>query len=285
MSPVSTETESKFEFGPQKEKWVIHYETLTIGSKIGVGTFGDVFSAIYQGEKVAVKKFLKQKVADNVMLELRTESAILSELQHPNILKFVGMCVKPPNLCLVAEYLERGSLSHVLYNHDNHLNWDHRKAFAQDIATGLAYLHKHSIIHRDVKSPNMLVASDWKVKIADFGFSRIKLDNQTMTQCGTVAWTAPEIFEGNHYTEKADIFSYGCILWELIFRKKPWEGVHSMKVIQQVGAGKRLPLTNVPADTPPDILELIKLCWSQEPSQRPSFPQIIEQFYFSDNNV
>jgi serine/threonine protein kinase/ABC-type branched-subunit amino acid transport system substrate-binding protein len=272
----------KFEFGNQKEKWVIQYEKMTVGSKIGVGTFGDVFSAVYNGEKVAVKKFLKQRVTDNVLLELRTESAILCELQHPNILRFIGMCMKPPNLCLVTEYLERGSLSHILYNHDNHLNWEHKKSIAQDIATGLAYLHKHSIIHRDVKSSNMLVAADWKVKIADFGFSRVKADNQTMTQCGTVAWTAPEIFEGLHYTEKTDIFSYGVILWELVFRKKPWEGVHSMKVIQQVGAGKRLALTNVPHDTPSDIVELIKLCMTHDPNQRPSFPQIIEQFYLTD---
>lgn len=281
----SSDSESKFEFGSSKEKWIIPYEKITIGSKIGVGTFGDVFSAVYTGEKVAVKKFLKQRVTDNVLLELRTESAILCELHHPNILKFIGMCIKPPNLCLVTEYLERGSLSHILYNQDNHLTWDHKKNIAQDIATGLAYLHKNSIIHRDVKSSNMLVAADWKVKIADFGFSRVKMDNQTMTQCGTVAWTAPEIFDGLHYTEKADVFSYGVILWELVFRKKPWEGVHSMKVIQMVSSGKRLPLTNIPQDTPSDIIDLLKLCWSQEPSQRPSFAQIIEQFYMADLHV
>jgi len=279
---VSGDSDGKFEFGTNHLKWIIQYEKMTIGSKIGVGTFGDVFSAVYQGEKVAVKKFLKQRVTDNVLLELRTESAILCELQHPNILKFIGMCIKPPNLCLVTEFLERGSLSHILYNHDNHLNWEHKKNIAQDIATGMAYLHKNSIIHRDVKSSNMLVAADWKVKIADFGFSRVKADNQTMTQCGTVSWTAPEIFEGLHYTEKADVFSYGVILWELVFRKKPWEGVHSMKVIQMVGAGKRLNLTNIPADTPSDVIDLIKLCWSHEPSQRPSFAQIIEQFYLTD---
>jgi len=280
---MDSTSDSKFEFGINKEKWILNYESMTIGSKVGVGTFGDVYSAILSGEKVAVKKFLKQKVTDNVMLELRTESAILCELQHPNILRFIGMCVKPPNLCMVAEYLERGSLSHILYNMDNHLTWEHKKGFAQDIATGLAYLHKNSIIHRDVKSSNMLVAADWKVKIADFGFSRVKADNQTMTQCGTVAWTAPEIFDGSHYTEKADVFSYAVILWELVFRKKPWEGIHSMKVIQMVGSGKRLALTNVPSDTPSDILELMKLCWSHEPAQRPSFPQIIEQFYLSNH--
>lgn len=279
---VSGDSDGKFEFGTNHLKWIIQYEKMTIGSKIGVGTFGDVFSAVYQGEKVAVKKFLKQRVTDNVLLELRTESAILCELQHPNILKFIGMCIKPPNLCLVTEFLERGSLSHILYNQDNHLNWEHKKSIAQDIATGMAYLHKNSIIHRDVKSSNMLVAADWKVKIADFGFSRVKADNQTMTQCGTVAWTAPEIFEGLHYTEKADVFSYGVILWELVFRKKPWEGVHSMKVIQMVGTGKRLNLTNIPSDTPSDVIDLIKLCWSHEPSQRPSFAQIIEQFYLTD---
>ena len=95
------------------------------------------------------------------------------------------------------------------------------------------------------------------------------------------------------------MFSYGVILWELVFRKKPWEGTHSMKVIQLVGAGKRLNLNSPPSDTPTYIsnffpslfsiififfdllyiIDLIKLCWSQEPAQRPSFPQILEQFF------
>jgi len=140
----------------------------------------------------------------------------------------------------------------------------------------MAYLHSRGVIHRDVKSSNMLVASDFTVKIGDFGFSRIKADNHTMTMCGTVAWTAPEIFQGSLYSEKADVYSYGIILWEIIFRKKPWDGMHSMRVTNYVSDGKRPPLTDMRTDTPQDIVSLMQTCWGQDPATRPTFTQIIQ---------
>jgi len=264
-------------FSFQKEKWVIRYEELTVSGVIGSGSFGTVHAGIFMGKKVAVKFFLKQKVNDNAILEMRTESAMLSELDHPNVIKFYGSCVKMPHLCIVNEMMERGSLSALLYDPAIALPWERRLAFAKNIADGMEYLHKHNIIHRDIKSPNMLVGQNWNVKIGDFGFSRMKADNQTMTQCGTVAWTAPEIFEGTHYNEKADVFAFAVILWELVSRKRPWEGMHSMKIIQAVTSGSRLPMNLLPSDAPSVLVDLMRACWDKDPNLRPSFEDIVTQ--------
>jgi serine/threonine protein kinase len=242
---------------------------------IGTGSFGDVFAGAWKGQKVAIKQFMKQKVTDEVLLEMRTESGILSAIEHPNIIRFLGMCIKIPHLCIVTELLERGSLSTILLGNEP-LSWAQRKSFATDIAKGMEYLHKNNIIHRDVKSPNMLVAADWTIKIGDFGFSRVKSENRTMTQCGTVAWTAPEIFLGERYSEKADVYSYSVILWELVYRKKPWQGMNSMKVCHAVENGERLSTVNPPSGTPEYIIKLMEACWLQDHERRPSFTEVLK---------
>lgn len=275
-SPSMASMEDKYVWDMRNhEKWIINYDDMQLGEVIGTGSFGDVYEGAWKGQPVAVKQFMKQKVTDEVLLEMRTESGILSQIEHPNIIKFLGMCIKMPHLCIVTELLERGSLSTLLLGNEP-LSWIQRKNFALGIAKGLEYLHKNNIIHRDVKSPNMLVSLDWSIKIADFGFSRVKAENHTMTQCGTVAWTAPEIFLGDRYTEKADVYSYSVILWELVFRKKPWHGMNSMKVCHAVENGERLSIVNPPANTPEFIMKLMAACWRQEHDKRPSFTEVLK---------
>eukprot|EP00026_Physarum_polycephalum_P000640 Phypoly_transcript_00641.p1 GENE.Phypoly_transcript_00641~~Phypoly_transcript_00641.p1 ORF type:complete len:1297 (+),score=194.44 Phypoly_transcript_00641:293-4183(+) len=263
----------------KNEKWVIQYEDLKIDSAVGAGAYGTVHSGEYQGKKVAIKKFINQKVKENALLDMRAESAILSELEHPNIVHFFGSCVKPPHLCIVTELMGKGCLAMVLHDPAITLPWfPIRLDFAKGIAKGLEYLHAHNIIHRDIKSSNILVGDDWNVKIADFGFSRIKADNQTMTQCGTVAWTAPEIFDGTHYTEKADVYGFGVVLWEIISRRKPWEGIHAMKIVQNVLAGFRPAEERfLSPEVPANIKNLMKKCWDQDPIQRPTSDAIVMQ--------
>jgi serine/threonine protein kinase len=116
-------------------------------------------------------------------------------------------------------------------------------------ALGINYLHSldPTIIHRDIKPSNLLVDETWNVKVADFGFARIKEENATMTRCGTPAWTAPEIIRGEKYSEKADLYSFGVVMWEMLTRKQPYAGRNFMGVSLDVLEGKR---PQIPQDCP-----------------------------------
>lgn len=265
------------------EPWFVDFNDIKLGEVIGAGSFGDVFAANYRNKKVAVKILSRHKITKQVYLELQTECAVLSALKHKNVLDFKGMCLEMPNVCIVSEIAERSSLGQVLAA-KGELPWELRLSFALDIARGLAFIHKNGIIHRDLKSSNLLVSSDWTVKVADFGFNRIKAVNQTLTQNGTVSWTAPELFQDSEVTEKIDVYSYAIVLWEIISRAKPWTGKHSMKIINAVVLGERPPINNIPADTPPVLKSLMISCWDPKPENRPSFVEIISRLD-ENNNV
>eukprot|EP00026_Physarum_polycephalum_P006170 Phypoly_transcript_06211.p1 GENE.Phypoly_transcript_06211~~Phypoly_transcript_06211.p1 ORF type:complete len:603 (-),score=87.25 Phypoly_transcript_06211:16-1776(-) len=274
----SAEQSRKFDFPPSTNKWVINYEELQLAEKIGAGTLGEARAAILRGEKVAVKELVKQKLSDVDTIDLRAESALLYALLHENVLRFKGVCLKEPHICIVTEFMDKGSLSKVLYGPGvTPVSWDIRKQMIRDIVSGMVYLHSKGILHRDIKSCNMLVNYNWRVKVADFGFSRLKAENQTMTQCGNVAWTAPEIFEDAPYSEQADVYSFGIILWELVYTSKPWAGFHSMRITQYVTGGKRPSISSTPPNTPALIMSLMELCWAQEPHLRPSFATILRE--------
>jgi serine/threonine protein kinase len=164
-----------------------------------------------------------------------------------------------------------------------------------DVARGLEYLHagitgdgSEPIIHRDLKSANILVADNndahgrgpkgttdgWTIKIADFGLSRIKEDNATMTRCGTAAWSAPEIIRGAKvYDEKVDVYAYAVVAWEVISRKRPYENKQFAEVALAVVEGKRLALTGFPAH----LVELIGQCWQDDPAARPTMAEVANQ--------
>ncbi len=182
-----------------------------------MGSYGVVYKGKWKGVEVAVKRLVKQKLDERALLEFRAEVAFLSELHHPNIVLFIGACVKRPNLCIVTDFASKGSLKDNLFNLSTKLPWMQRLRILKSAALGVNYLHSLNpvIIHRDLKPSNLLVLSiyltvgpasgvqtltivsspfiqvdeNWNVKVADFGFARIKEDNTTMTRCGTPSWT------------------------------------------------------------------------------------------------
>lgn len=257
------------------QRWLINYDDITFGRKIGVGSFGEVYKAKWQGAEVAVKKFFRQQASDQLLLELRKESVIMSRLRHPNILLFIGACVIPPKLCIVTEYMPGGNVAKLLHNRSIAIPWPTRLKMIKGVALGMNYLHsfKQPFIHRDLTSYNLLVDKGFNVKIGDFGLSRIKANNATMTRCGTAAWTAPEILKGLDYSEKSDIYSFGIILWEFLTRKKPFKSMQSVKISQLVTQGAR---PRIPDGTPADYKHLMVACWQTNPDQRPSFAHIID---------
>jgi serine/threonine protein kinase len=223
------------------------------------------------------------------VLGFRAEMAMLSELQHPNIVLFIGACVRSPNMCIVTEFVKRGSLKDALDATAIKIPWADRLKILHGAATGLAYLHglEPAIVHRDVKPSNLLVDVDedrgaWMVKVADFGFARIKEENATMTRCGTPAWTAPEVIRGEKYDERVDVYSFGVVLWQVVTRKQPFAGRNFMGVSIDVLEGKR---PQIPPDCPEAMRKLIERCWHAKPAKRPSMKEVVEAIEKMDRSA
>jgi serine/threonine protein kinase/ABC-type phosphate transport system substrate-binding protein len=255
-------------------RWVLDFNEIALGKQIGMGSYGMVYKGKWKGVEVAVKRFIKQKLDERHMLDFRAEMAFLSELHHPNIVLFIGACVKRPNLCIVTEFVKQGSLKEILLNNGIKLTWNQKLGLLRSAALGINYLHSlHPVIvHRDLKPSNLLVDENWNVKVADFGFARIKEENVTMTRCGTPCWTAPEIIRGEKYSEKADVYSFGVIMWEVLTRKQPYAGRNFMGVSLDVLEGRR---PQIPPDTPQDFRKMVKRCWHGTADKRPAMEEII----------
>lgn len=154
----------------------------------------------------------------------------MESLRHPNIVMFMGACTKLPNLAIVLEYCSRKSLWNLLQNHEIKLTWEDRRRLALEIAKGMNYLHSFPtpVLHRDLKrypvlsSLNILIDDGYRPKIADFGWTRLKADIMT-GKIGTYQWMAPEVIKSQKYTEMADVFSFGVILWEIAAREPPYK--------------------------------------------------------------
>nr|WDA42959.1 tyrosine-protein kinase receptor UFO [Fagopyrum tataricum] len=257
----------------------ILWEDLTVGEQIGQGSCGTVYHGLWYGSDVAIKVFSKQEYTEDAIFSFRQEVSLMKRLRHPNILLFMGAVTSPQHLCIVSEFLPRGSLFRLLQRSSSKLDWRRRIHMALDIARGMNYLHHCSppVIHRDLKSSNLLVDKNWTVKVADFGLSRIKHETYltTKTGKGTPQWMAPEVLRSEPSDEKSDIYSFGVILWELATEKIPWEHLNSMQVIGAVGfMNQRL---DIPNDVDPKFALIIESCWHSEPQRRPSFQELLEK--------
>ncbi|CAI5725790.1 unnamed protein product [Hyaloperonospora brassicae] len=252
---------------------------VTIGRVIGEGAFGKVFQASWKGRDVAVKVLVRQNLTADVVREFETEVKIMSGLHHPNICMLLGACLAPASRALVIELVEHGSLWAVLRTRRRLLSDAMRSQFVVDTARGMRYLHQFElpILHRDMKSPNLLVERDFSIKISDFGLSRVKAQIQTMTgNCGTVQWMAPEVLGNCKYTEKADVFSFGIVVWEIFTGQCPYDGMTQIQVALGVLNHDLRPV--IPRSCPRFFARLIQSCWAREPSLRPSFADLMHTF-------
>ncbi|XP_010766116.1 mitogen-activated protein kinase kinase kinase 12 [Notothenia coriiceps] len=259
----STEHKHSHE-GLSLESWEVPFEEISDLQWVGSGAQGAVFLGKFHGDDVAVKKVRDIK---------ETEIKHLRKLKHPNIITFKGVCTQAPCYCILMEYCAQGQLYEVLRAGRNiapslMVDW------SMGIAGGMNYLHLHKIIHRDLKSPNMLITHDDLVKISDFGTSRELRDKSTkMSFAGTVAWMAPEVIRNEPVSEKVDIWSFGVVLWEMLTGEVPYRDVDSSAIIWGVGNNSlQLP---IPESCPDGFKILLKQCWNCKPRNRPSFRQIL----------
>ncbi|OVA02507.1 PAS domain [Macleaya cordata] len=277
---ISSSSNHKVDMETHSLDYDILWEDLTIGEQIGQGSCGTVYHGLWCGSDVAVKVFSKLEYSDDLLHSFRQEVVLLMKrLRHPNVLLFMGAVTSPQHLCIVTEFLPRGSLFHLLQRSTARLDWRRRVLMALDIARGMNYLHHCNppIVHRDLKSSNLLVDKNWTVKVGDFGLSRLKHQTYLTTKSGkgTPQWMAPEVLRNEPSDEKSDVYSYGVILWELATQKIPWDNLNSMQVIGAVGfMNQRI---EIPKDLDPQWVSLIESCWHREPKCRPTFQELLEK--------
>ncbi|XP_061968195.1 probable serine/threonine-protein kinase SIS8 isoform X1 [Populus nigra] len=259
------------------QEWNIDFSELTVGARVGIGFFGEVFRGVWNGTDVAIKVFLEQDLTAENMEDFCNEISILSRLRHPNVILFLGACTRPPRLSMVTEYMEMGSLYYLIHlsGQKKKLSWRRKLKMLCDICRGLMCMHRMKIVHRDLKSANCLVNKHMTVKICDFGLSRVMTDTpiRDSSSAGTPEWMAPELIRNEPFTEKCDIFSLGVIMWELCTLNRPWEGVPPERVVYAVANERsRLEIPEGP------LGKLISDCWADS-HLRPSCEEILSRLH------
>ena len=226
---------------------------------------------------VAVKRMFDHDAT--AIEQFKQEIRILAKLRHPNLILFMGYCLTP-ELSIVSEFMQKGCLYNVLRMQDGvPLADTHIEIIAVSVARGMAYLHSREppILHLDLKSPNILIDSCWRVKITDFGLSRLRhrtLISGNMGAHGTPHWMSPETIRGDQIDEKSDVYSFGVTLWELLTGKVPWGNMNPIQVIAAVGFKKRcLPR---PEHSDAVLVALMERCCAHDPVERPSFSEILQ---------
>lgn len=245
-------------------------DEITCDNIIGRGISGVVWKATYKSKPVAVKKFDEDSLAFSIE-EFKNEAALMSILRHENIVHCIGSCAEPENLYIVSEIFEKGCLSNLIEDKTMKISTPLVLHMALGAASGMKYLHTLGIIHRDLKNGNLLVSDDLTVKVADFGLSRMT-DNKMTRGVGTPIYTAPEVLAGNDYSQKADVYSFAYVLWELITREIPFKDLPPFDAVRKACDEDLRP--NIPENC---IFEgLITSCWQKNPDSRPSFTEIVE---------
>nr|XP_034358578.1 muscle, skeletal receptor tyrosine-protein kinase isoform X7 [Arvicanthis niloticus] len=272
---------------------------------IGEGAFGRVFQARapgllpYEPFTMVAVKMLKEEASADMQADFQREAALMAEFDNPNIVKLLGVCAVGKPMCLLFEYMAYGDLNEFLRSMSPHtvcslshsdlstrarvsspgpppLSCAEQLCIARQVAAGMAYLSERKFVHRDLATRNCLVGENMVVKIADFGLSRNIYSADYYKADGNdaipIRWMPPESIFYNRYTTESDVWAYGVVLWEIFsYGLQPYYGMAHEEVIYYVRDGNILAC---PENCPLELYNLMRLCWSKLPADRPSFCSI-----------
>jgi serine/threonine protein kinase len=262
---------------PSSLNLTVQHDDIELFEEIGVGQSGKVLRGTVRstGEQVAVKIIHSHALSALELDMFRREVSTMAMLKHPSLLRFCGYTTDYP-FYLLTEYMENGSLYDYIEKNPTGLSPTWKTVIALDIARGMEYLHSRGIIHRDLKSLNVLLDGRRRGRVCDFGLIRLKSSDPMTGMVGTSNWMAPEVLLSSpFYDEKVDVFSFGVVLWELLTGKHPYSGEeHSqLTLIVEVTEHEKRP--EIPESCTPGLRRLIERCWQTESARRPSFHEIV----------
>ncbi|MBS0351037.1 MAG: protein kinase [Proteobacteria bacterium] len=253
--------------------FTIRFEDLTFGDLLGQGAYGKVFSGEWEFNIVAIKQYATQDFSEQTKNEILKEAKVMAmaSTQSDYLVRLRGVVLEKPHYSLVMEYMPGGDLFHLLKS-SQELTWTMRYRISLDMTIGLHHLHQRDILHRDLKSFNVLLDMNFRAKLADFGLSSLKTSSASTISSGfkgTPLWSAPELFKwGAKATTTSDLYSLAVVFWELITRKIPFAGAPNPTIaIEWVKEGAH---EIIPEDTPEEFKAIMLDCWHKTPEQRPA---------------
>ena len=313
--PILTERTNQFcsLIKDNRLNYFINFNDIKLGKEpIGKGSFGEVYKGEWLGMQVAVKKFIykntkdnkdNKEILENEFKKFLNEINILASMRHPNIVLYMGASVDEQNCYMITEYVPEDSLGKLLHKKKKKLRDRQKISIALQLATAIHYMHFRNIVHRDLKSDNVLLTENkifkrenqntkynsnvdienYKVKLADFGLSlHLKNIRGLKISVGTYPWMAPEIMKAERYTKCADIFSYGMIIWELLTEQKPYKNFkRKEEFIEEVANKKKI--VEIPEEGNEVLKILAKECLHYNPEYRPSIEKIVDFLYKANN--
>ncbi|PRQ71552.1 Protein kinase-like domain-containing protein [Rhodotorula toruloides] len=264
------------------------------GALIGAGSFGSVYLGMnpMTGSLMAVKqvelptgKTHNEERKKGMLEALEREIELLKDLQHENIVQYLDSSMDGQHLNIFLEYVPGGSVAALLQNYGAFEEALVSK-FVRQILTGLDYLHEREIIHRDIKGANILVDNKGNIKISDFGISK-KVEDTLLTGAkvhrpslqGSVYWMAPEVVKQTAYTSKADIWSLGCLVVEMLTGAHPWANLTQMQAIFRIGSSVR---PTVPDDISSEADDFLEQTFEIEHTDRPSAKELLQHGFIRD---
>ena len=268
---------------------IIRSEDFEILELINKGSSCLVYKGKWKNSEVAVKQFTTEySESEKKMKKFAKELQVLTQVDHPNLLRLMGICIDRPNLSLITELVPNFTLFYAIHKNKEHkLTLNERFSIAIQLCRGVAYLHNNNppIIHRDLKPENCLMDHNLNVKIADFGLARFSSsftqgeESMTTICIGTTRFMAPELFDNSSSDTigiEVDIWALGCLIIEVFSNRRPWHYISSSKansIFFEIFNKKPIP---IPDNVDPRIADVIRACCGYEAKTRPSAQSVLE---------
>lgn len=271
---------------------------------MGCGGFGEVFAGEWLGTPVALKRVNihasaggDQSDPSRGLVAFLKEVRVLSQLRHPHCVLLLGACLEPEKECIITEFMPKGSVFDLLHGSTSGRNGASslrvdlpvKIRIIQSCAKGMAYLHTHApspIVHRDLKSANLLVDHDGTIKVCDFGLASSRTTVTTLA-VGTPQWAAPEVLRKDEFSTRSDVFSFGCVIWEVMVERIPFDGMTPVRVAHEVAynglreniddVSSALSTGEATGEVRTALMGLLRECWSEDPAERPTMCGIVRR--------